>query len=192
MTRGFTLVEVLVSLLVTGLLMAVLSSVLLSGVQLSDRQDAIFSDRDAGLAIRRTLGARLDALMLVSSADRPREVYFNLNDNRLEFVSRLPRDVPFPGAHHITVTRDGDDLTMVVRTWHQGRIGDEIDRTTLLENAKGVRFAYPDSTGLPEEITVYIDEVPLPLLIGPRIATNCIMPLGPGREGAALCDGNDL
>lgn len=195
--RGFTLVETLVSLLVLGLVLAGLSSVLLTGIRLADGQ-ARATTRMANRALVQTfIGARIAEMELVAPRNAPRQLHFLLTESELRFVTRFAAHAPFPGLHEVAFRIGEDGLTVAVAPWQGGQAGTVIDQTLLIPGQTDMRFARHDTVpgqALPDAITLSLadgagETTAHRWTPGPRIAQSCIiaLPLDPG--GRMACDG---
>lgn len=188
--RGFTLVETLAALAITGALLAVLSGVLFQAALGAERQDALATRNEAASAARLLIQARLDAIALVADRAGAREPRFEIGAQRLVFVSRFAPPAPLRGLWEVTFTANADTLDIVLEDWPDAR-----QRETLTLDVPGIQFtaAGMDSIvkGLPRAVILSLPSGPVWLELGAHLPLDCVLTLPPAahEEGGLLCPG---
>lgn len=154
--RGFTLVELLVSLTLMALIAVVLSGGLRFGAavwQAGDAQADRLSEMQAVQGfVRRHLG-RAEPLR-VSAAISKREIYFNGGPDSVRFVAILPAHLGTPGFHQLEIREvrggTGQRLMLDMRLLQPGQNGNpftgEPRERALLEGIRSAEFAYFGTT----------------------------------------------
>lgn len=188
--RGFTLVETLAALAITGALLAVLSGVLFQAAIGAERQDALATQTEAASAARLLIKARLDAIALVADRAGAREPDFEISAQRLVFVSRFAPPAPLRGLWEVTINADTDRLDVILEDWPDAR-----QRETLILDVPGVQFAAAGMDGivkgLPRAVILSLPSGPVWLDLGAQLPLDCVLVLPPAaREaGGLLCPG---
>lgn len=201
---GFTLIEMLVSLLVLGLVLTALSSVIFTGMRLADSQERITTRMAARSEIQGFVAARLAEMEMVAAPGFPRRVFFEITEEEIQFVSSFPAHSAFPGRRHVTLAFEDGALMVTLRNWRDRGAGELIDRAPLILGATGIRFSGISATGTPNALPfalpfalgadiTFADGPAERYLwpLGPRLAAHCVLPAPRDGTGLVACDGRD-
>lgn len=190
--RGFTLIEMLVSLAVIGMLIGVLAVSLSSGMRVAQSQERALQGSDRHLLLDATLRNRLRAMVPAAQIRGRSTPFFALQSDQLSFVSMLGKEVPVSGPHVVSFRAQGSELWFVLSEWQQGRAGREVDRT-LVARADRFRFVGGEegALGLPKSVTLEVTDgdqlLPLHFNLPSYLPIDCLIVLDGLPAGALQC-----
>ena len=174
-SRGFTLLELLVALLLLSLIFLLLTS----GLQFGTRawnvgQEGTHSTSDVMPVqdlLRRVL-SEARPLMIEATQTAHRHVYFIGNQNSVRFIAPVPEHLGVGGLYEVALylTDDGGSANRLEMSWRlfQGAEGSEVRRVALLDKVAQIQFSYfgrPLPQGSPRWYDDWQDLESLPDLI---------------------------
>lgn len=144
---GFTLIELMVSLTLLGLVVAVLAGAVRTGLfgaaVVDERSQAIGDVRLAHGLIRRQLET---ARPVIWTVDRAQRVAFEGQSEALDFLTVISPEPGLGGPYAVRLAKNGDALVMLLRLWSGEAsafdFSRNVERTVLLEDVTAVRFSY--------------------------------------------------
>lgn len=144
---GFTLIELMVSLTLLGLVVAVLAGAVRTGLFgagiIDERSQAIGDVRLAHGLIRRQVES---ARPVIWTVDRAPRVAFAGRGDAIDFLTVIAPQPGLGGPYAARLTRDGNALVLLLRlSSGEAQAFDfsrDVERTVLLEGVAAVRFAY--------------------------------------------------
>lgn len=148
---GFTLIELMVSLTLLGLVVAVLAGAVRTGLfgagVVDERSQAIGDIRLAHGLIRRQLET---ARPVIWPEGRGQRVAFDGRGEAVDFLTVISPQPGLGGPYAARLTRDGDALVLLLRLTsgdtEKFDFSRNVERTVLLEGVTGIHFAYFGAT----------------------------------------------
>lgn len=195
-SSGFTLVEMIVSLIVVGGLLAVLSSVILSGLNLAAAQDRRTTTAHDHARVAAMLRARLQAVELRASPGDARATAFEVRADRLSFVSRFPQGVGLTGSYWVDFRIQANALTIDVWNWTERGPGERLSDVVLVQDIESAAFSALSLgnvvPGLPEAVAIDLKLPGHPMRrmvfrLGVTTPTDCIIRLDTRPGGPMEC-----
>jgi general secretion pathway protein J len=144
---GFTLIELMVSLTLLGLVVAVLAGAVRTGLFgasiVDERSQAIGDVRLAHGLIRRQVETARPLIWIV---DRAQRVAFEGRSEAVDFLTVISPHPGLGGPYAVRLAKDGNALVMLLRL-SSGEasafdFSRDVERTVLLEDVAAVRFTY--------------------------------------------------
>ncbi len=188
--RAYTLVEMLVTLLVVGMILVATSGVFSQAARLSATQDLrsdAAAEQAAALAF---VEARLRDIVLVGTPGRPSDAAFDVTPQSLAFVTRLAPETPRPGLHWIEIFMEQGSTHIRLSRWPEK---DRPEDYRLFTGAMTFKPIGADAAARGLPLAVYAEAGPQArvLMLGAQIPLDCLMPVGDqtGRGGPLVCPG---
>lgn len=148
-SRGFTLLELLVALLLVSLVFAMLAS----GLQVGTRAWNVVQDETTSTSevvvvqelLRRVLG-EVRPLMIEATRKTHRYVYFIGNPNSVRFIASVPEHLGVGGLYEVALylTDDGGSAKRLEMSWRlfAGAEESKVRQVTLLDKVTRIQFSY--------------------------------------------------
>jgi len=154
---GFTLIELMVSLTLLGLVVAVLAGAIRTGLfgagVVDERSRAIGDVRLAHGLIRRQVEA---ARPVIWTVDRGLRAAFEGRGEAVDFLAVISPQPGLGGPYAVRLTKEDDTLVVLLRL-SSGELqkfdfSRDVERTVLLDGVAAVRFAYFGTAVGPEAV----------------------------------------
>jgi len=148
-SRGFTLLELLVALLLLSLIFLLLTSGLQFGTRAWNAGQEEPNSTSEVVAVQQLLRRELsEARPLIIEATRTahRHVFFVGNQNSVRFIAPVPEHLGVGGLYEVALylTDDGGSTNRLEMSWRlfRGAEGSEVRRVALLDKVAQIQFSY--------------------------------------------------